>query len=116
MANGSELEEALAKAEAGDHIVLKDGVYERHRVEITRSFPAGERLVIRSESKLGGKLEGRWSVTGSGLILSGLAWQGGESGVPISGSNVRLTRCAVEGSEARGAIVIANDPARPRAG
>jgi len=40
----------------------------------------------------------------------GLAWQGENAAVRISGSNVRLTRCAVEGSQTRGAVVIGNQP------
>jgi hypothetical protein len=109
VASGAELEEALAKAAGGDHIVLKDGTYSGI-VELTRSFPVGERLVIRAESQLGAKLTGRWRVSGSGIILSGLAWQGENAAVRISGSNVRLTRCAVDGSQTRGAVVIGNQP------
>ena len=109
VASGQELEEALAKAGAGDHVVLKDGTY-GGSLELTRSFPAGERLVIRAENPLGAKLTGRWRIAGSGIILSGLAWEGEESAVRISGSNVRLTRCAVRGSGTRGAIVIGNEP------
>ena len=70
--------------------MLKDGTYSGI-VELTRSFPAGERLVIRAESQLGAKLTGRWRVSGSGIILSGLAWQGEEcrrsgSAAAMSGS------------------------------
>jgi hypothetical protein len=109
VSSGQELEEALAKAGAGDHVVLKDGTYGGN-LELTRSFPAGERLVIRAENPLGAKLTGRWRIAGSGIILSGLAWEGEESAVRISGSNVRLTRCSVRGSGTRGAIAIGNEP------
>jgi hypothetical protein len=109
VASGGELEEALAKAGGGDHIVLKDGAY-GGEVELTRSFPPGERLVVRAENQLGAKLTGRWRVSGSGIILSGLAWEGADAAVRISGSNVRLTRCAVRGSKTRGAVVISNQP------
>ena len=91
VASGAELEEALAKAAGGDHIVLKDGTYSGI-VELTRSFTAGERLVIRAESQLGAKLTGRWRVSGSGIILSGLAWQGEKSipaAVKVSRHHVR---------------------------
>jgi hypothetical protein len=109
VSSGAELEEALARASGGDHIVLKDGAYDGE-VELTRSFPAGERLVVRAENPLKVKLTGRWRVSGSGIILSGLAWEGADATVRISGSNVRLTRCAVGGSDTRGAVMIGNQP------
>jgi hypothetical protein len=56
-------------------------------------------------------------VPGSGIVLSGITWEGAGSGVDISGSDVRLTRCAVRNIDngdrqttARAAIRVANDP------
>jgi hypothetical protein len=55
VASGAELEEALPKAGPGDHVVLKDGTY-GGEVELTRSFPSGDWLVIRAENQLRAKL------------------------------------------------------------
>ena len=109
VASGAELEEALAKAEASDYIVLKDSAY-GGGWSSPAAFLTGERLGDPGRKPAAGQARGSLEVTGSGMILSGLDWQGGEAGVRISGSNVRLTRCVCEGYRARGAIVIANEP------
>ena len=94
VASSGELLDAVTRASGGDHIVLKDGVYEGD-LDLARTFPDGEQLVIRAETTLGAKATGRWRVPGNGIVLSGLAWEGAGAGVRISGSHVRLTRCAV---------------------
>jgi hypothetical protein len=45
---------------------------------------------------------------GSGIILSGLDWEGAEAAVRISGSNARLTRCVVRDSDTRAAVLVGN--------
>jgi hypothetical protein len=57
-----------ASAAAGDHIVLADGTYGGKA--LNRTFPAGNRLVIRAANLLG-PTSTSLNITGSGHIISG---------------------------------------------
>lgn len=96
VSNASQLTSAVDAASAGDHIVLANGNY--GAITISKSFPANNRLVIRSQNLLGATMSAL-TIDGDGIIVSGIKVDRGSNEssntLTINGSNVRFTRGAV---------------------
>jgi hypothetical protein len=86
-----------ASAAAGSHIVLANGNYGART--LNRSFPSGNRLVVRAQNQLGATFTSM-QISGSGQIVSGVVVDRGAAVangtcLTVGGSNVRFTRGAV---------------------
>jgi hypothetical protein len=84
-----------ASAAAGNHIVLANGSYGTKT--LSRTFPSGNRLVIRAQNPLGATFTSL-TISGSGQIISGVNIDLGSTNdtgrtCGMNASNVRLTRC-----------------------
>jgi hypothetical protein len=94
-ANPSNFASVYNSAAAGNHIVLANGSY--GPTTLGRSFPTGQRLVIRAQNRFGATF-GTLLISGSGQIVSGVDVTATQiAAVGIRGSNVRFTRGRVTG-------------------
>jgi hypothetical protein len=107
-ANTANFNSVYASAAAGSHIVLANGNYGART--LNRSFPSGNRLVIRAQN-LHGAIFTRLTISGSGQIVSRVDVNQGASVttgtlVSVQGSNIRVTRNRIR----NGAVGINSGP------
>jgi hypothetical protein len=93
-AEPSNFDSVYASAAAGNHIVLANGKYGSKT--LNRTFPSGNRLVVRAQNLLGATFS-TLTVSGGGQIVSGVTIDRGattETGAAlyVNASNVRVTR------------------------
>lgn len=95
-ANTSSFASVYSGASAGDHIVLANGNY--GAINLNRSFPPTNRIVIRAQNLLGATASSI-TITGSGHIVSGLdvGTDGGGARLEPRASSFRFTRGRVTG-------------------
>ena len=89
VASADELVAALLDAQAGDHIVLNDGVDDQRSV-VTAGGKAAAPLVIRSAHPLAAQLTGGIELSTADVILAGLELSGG---CTVAGDRIRISHC-----------------------
>jgi hypothetical protein len=95
VSNVSQLTNALANAEPGDHIVLADGTYDPGgRLLLNRSGTAQNPIVVRAQNVLGAKLPRGFEVAAgtSRIWLWGLDFKDAVGSI-LSGTNHVIRRC-----------------------
>ena len=103
VAGSAALAAALATALPGDEIVLADGIYDGPALAFATAGTADRPVVLRAAGPLRAVLRLRLAVTGSHLVVRGLAVEGTD--LVLGGSGNRLTACSFADSPA-GAIAV----------
>jgi hypothetical protein len=106
----AELEEALAAAEPGDHIVLADGRYDGERLKVAAHGLPDQPIVVRAAEPLKAKVGASFSLEGRDVWLHGLDLEGRPQ--RLANDRCRILRCKLRNPEGYAVIVEAGHHCR----
>ena len=104
-----ELNNIISKLQAGDTVLIKDGIYSNQDINIAYIANAKNRLYIKAENQhkviFSGTLN--MKISGSYITLSGFVFENGgnSESIQIMGSSNRITNCKISFNDSEGPIV-----------
>lgn len=92
--NSSDLQRALANAQPGHRIVVRNGSYSG-TFRLTKSGTSGSKIIIEAASQQQAVIRSSMLITGNHVVVSGLTFTGGH--LTVKGADCRITRCLLKG-------------------
>ncbi len=101
--NSAELRQALASAQCGDEIILRNGSYNGD-FQLNNRCAAGSPIAIRAENLQGATFNGVFTLSGSNTTLYGMEFRNGQ--VVVTGSNNQVLANHFNGGNRRAIVII----------